>query len=365
MTRTSRRSATGFTLIEALVSVSIGLVVLAAAVTLLQKAMQATFLVAQRAEMQQSARAAINSITTDLSRASTGLPQGGVQLPAGGGATNSKFACDASACYLSNNTYLNNRLYAVLPGAGIGPTIQGRVTSAVTLAYVDDSLPLSLCPVASITATGNQLQVGACMTSPPPGTPAFNDAAVGVKIGDLIMVTNANGSAIGTVTNVQSGGLLDFASNDPLNVNQAGAAFGNIAALANPAPPAGQYPESSAMRILAITYFIQVPPGPDGIAGNADDGQPRLMRQVNAQPPVPMAENIENLQLTYDIFDENTGATTANLPNANNAPNQIRKVNASVTARSAFSNNLPGGYQRITLATSVSPRNLSFRDRYQ
>jgi hypothetical protein len=44
-------------------------------------------------------------------------------------------------------------------------------------------------------------------------------------------------------------------------------------------------------------------------------------------------------------------------------PNQIRKVNISLTAR-AVRREANGDFMRINLTTSIGPRNLSFRDRY-
>ena len=89
------------------------------------------------------------------------------------------------------------------------------------------------------------------------------------------------------------------------------------------------------------------------------------MRQVNAQSPVAVAEDVENLQITYDVFDENTSNATADLPDANSAPNQIRKVNISLTTRTPVQGLLGRDYQRVNLTTSVGPRNLTYRDRYQ
>jgi hypothetical protein len=89
------------------------------------------------------------------------------------------------------------------------------------------------------------------------------------------------------------------------------------------------------------------------------------MRQVGGQTPIPVAENIENLQASYDIYDETSGTETSNLDDAGlssgKSPNQIRKINLSISARA---NDLKGKVQRMTLATSVSARDMSFRDRY-
>ena len=105
-----------------------------------------------------------------------------------------------------------------------------------------------------------------------------------------------------------------------------------------------------------MTYYLD--PGTSTTAS-------RLMRQVNAQRPVPVAENIENLQFSYDIFNDVTGVETSNLRNAGGTPNQIRKVNLSVGARAPLQRLVGKGLDRVTLATSISPRNVSFSDRYK
>jgi type IV pilus assembly protein PilW len=360
-TTRARNHSGGFSLLELLISMAVGLVLLAGATRLFSDASRVSYLVAQRGEMQQNARAVINSMVRDLSLAGTGLPLGGIALPTGNGSSASKFNCDQTGtCYTApNNNFPNQHFYAAIPGPTAGPIVTGRTTDVVTLAYTDTSLLLNQCPLAAITAPGDQITVGACMTNPPAGTPGFNDPAVGVKVGDVLMLQNANGAAVGTVTSVSANGNIGFANGDWLNINQSGAAAGSITkSLSNPGAP-GTYPPlgTTAIRVLLITYFIQLPPGGAG---------PRMMRQVNAQSPVPIAENIENLQVFYDIFNDGTGAESSNLPGANNLPNQIRKVDAAVTARTALQQWQPGaGFQRITLATSVSPRNLSFHDRYQ
>jgi hypothetical protein len=154
-----------------------------------------------------------------------------------------------------------------------------------------------------------------------------------------------------------------FANGDPLNINQSGAAGGNIASLLDP-PPGPTFPLTWAVRGIVVTYYIEVPPGEDGMAGTADDGDPRLMYQVNGHSPVPVADRVENLQFSYDIFDDDDSVATANLADADGAPNQIRKVNITITVRSPSTGLFNTGAKRVSLSTSVSPRNLSFRDRF-
>jgi hypothetical protein len=91
------------------------------------------------------------------------------------------------------------------------------------------------------------------------------------------------------------------------------------------------------------------------------------MRQVNALPSAPVAENVENLQITYDTFDDATLVATANLsslPGTYGILNQIRKVNLTVSVRAPAQDLFKAKYERFSLKTSVSVRNLAFRDRY-
>jgi prepilin-type N-terminal cleavage/methylation domain-containing protein len=348
-----RADCTGFTLTELMVALAMSVIVLGCAVALFAKALDASFMITNRAEMQQNARVALNSLSRDLSLAGAGLPVGGVQLPAGAGAAKSHFACDMTgACYVANNDFPNNHLYGIIPEDASGPAIIGVTTDSITVVYADNTFPgLSQYPLTNVTPSGNQITFDG-RTNPPIGDPA-----VGLKPGDLVMLSNTNGGAIGTITSLAAGGKVNFASNDWLDLNQPGAANGNIAALANPGPPAGNFPQTTAQRVDVITYFLQVPVGAGAL--------PRLMRQVNAQPPAPVAENVENLQFSYDIYDDTTATASSNLPDAGlgagKSPNQIRAINISVTVRAA---DLKGAVQRLTLATSVSARDMSFRDRY-
>jgi prepilin-type N-terminal cleavage/methylation domain-containing protein len=100
MKRQATNSARGFTLVEMLIALTLGLVVIGAAVQLFSKSVSATWLISQRAELQQNARASSNLLTRDISLAGSGLPTGGVALASG---TGSKpiYGCDyTGVCYL-------------------------------------------------------------------------------------------------------------------------------------------------------------------------------------------------------------------------------------------------------------------------
>ena len=115
----------GFTIIELVVAMAIGLIIMAAATQLFSSAMNATRYVSQRAEMEQNVRAALNIIAKDASMSGSGLQSGGFSLPYGGGAPVSVRAVDqGGTAYVNNNGYpagtTGNWMYGLVPGPNTG-----------------------------------------------------------------------------------------------------------------------------------------------------------------------------------------------------------------------------------------------------
>jgi prepilin-type N-terminal cleavage/methylation domain-containing protein len=302
MHRSRKEAQVGFTMIELLVASAVTLVVLAGAVLLFSNAMQTSNSTLKRSEVQTEARAAISQMTRDLSQAGTGVPLNGVAIPAAAtGGADPNFACDAGQCYTGTDpAYKQGLLYKVTPGNGIGPNVS-EPSDAIKIVYVDPTLPWTAFQAATIAVNGSSL------TMPAATLPAVTDPAVGVTPGDVILLQNVYGSAVGVATAV-AGQTITFGV-DPLNINQPGAAAGNIKALATPNSNPVTYPATQVSRLIMVTYFIQTFVGPSG-------PDARLMRQSGSHPPVPVAEHIEDLQLTYDVIDPNTNALTSNSPDA-------------------------------------------------
>jgi hypothetical protein len=346
-----RRQARGLSLIELLLSMALGLVILGAGIVLFRQGVDVSYTAGQRAEMQQNSRVAMNLLARDLSIAGMRVPPGGIELPNGGGATETRRACSGAGSCGILGFFVNDRLYAITPGDGLGPTINGVATDAVTLVFVDDSLRLEN-PVVSATPSGNQITVD------PADVARLNDPATGVQPGDILLISNVNGPALGVVTGLPSPDTLLFDNSDPLNANQPSAANGNIASILDP-PNGPAIPNpTNIMRISVISYFID----------DSNPNEPVLMRQLNAHPAVPVALNIENLQITYDIADVGAGPE-ANLPDPQVlvppvSPDQIREVNIVLGARSPVRGMFGRDFERVTLTTAVSIRNLGWFDRY-
>lgn len=370
--RSNESKARGFSLVELLIAVALGLVVLAATTQLFKSGMDATVLVTQSSEMQQNVRATLNLIAKDVSMAGSGMPTGGMALPSGNGAVNSMFAVDAGQSWLANNNYpagqvgaavIPNFMYGIIPGPDNGVEIgqpaiiaaTGKTSDAITVIYADYAFPLGQYLATFPAANPN----GDVVNFKPPAVPPVGFPAIqsptGLQVGDLILLTNPNGKAIGEITGIAAGALgstdVTFANADPLRFNQSGALTGNIKALVAAGAPV-------ATRIWAVTYFIEVPAA-------ATLQLPRLMRQVNGQKPSPVADNIINLTVTYDVCDGTNGPNCSGIRNplvAPFTPAQINKVNIQIMGQTL---NSYGNRSRSTvLATSVSTRSLSFKDRY-
>lgn len=371
MKKPRKDSQLGFSILELVVAMSLGVLVMAAMASLFKSGMNATVMVEQRAELQQDLRAGIDLMVKDISLAGAGLPTG-IQLPVGG--TASKFGCDqSSTCYVANNDYPSgNFMYGVIPnflngvqGGAIVPAAPAAVNDAITVIYADYNFPLWEYSM-TFQSGSNGGQVNAAWNTNYTNAPPAINAAGGIQKGDLIMINGGGAVGVGEVTNVTSAGTaagssgtLFFANSDPLNINQSGATSNNLKSVETAASYCSAAFPCTAYRLYAVTYYLMVPGGFQ---------TPRLMRQVNGLTPVPVADDIVNLQFTYDTF--NTSVTPAAL-DANQAnpigvgesPNNIQKVNIWLMGQSI--NNWGNKSQNISLATSVSANNLTFRSQQQ
>ncbi len=320
-------------------------------------------------------RAAVELMTKDISLAGAGLPSGGIQLP-----TNavSQFACNQTGtCYVPAHNYPNNAtgginyMYGIIPGFNNGvqnnaviPSAPGQINSSITTIYCDYNFPLSNFTFTFAGATS--VTVGVVNAAVQPNSIL---APGGLNAGDLMLFVvsgagnpvNGNtpvqtAAGVGEITTIPNANAITFNNGDPLNLNQT-AGTNNLTAVAAAAAAPGS--QMTVCRLYAVTYFLQVPPA----AGTVQT--PRLMRQVNGLTAVPVADNIMNLQITYDVIDSNLGTITANQVDpigAGQSPSLIQKVNIWVIGSSVTQSGRKA--QNMYLATSVSARDMSFCNSY-
>jgi prepilin-type N-terminal cleavage/methylation domain-containing protein len=374
MQRTLRTNR-GFTLLELMVSMGIGVLLLGVALQMFTQAVKATWVTSQKSEMQQDFRAAGNLLARDISMAGSGslgqmgLASNSVGLPLGTGLL-PVYPCTATTCNLINNApvaYPNVAgapyLYSIIPGFNLGITVnagQGP-TDIITIAYADANLALNCYTVTVTSATTATFQLPTVLPTTcvlPTGVAApqaLNDAVVGLKAGDYILFGQSAAGIVSLIapTAPTAGNsaayTVTFNVGDPGHINQPTATGGSLKQLF----AAGTL--VSPVRLLLITYYLDISP--------IDNVTPRLMRVQSGKNPVPVAENVAYLKFSYDV--DNNGVYLANqtsLP-AGITPNMITKVNIlHMTIRSQM--NGVGGYQGLDLQTSVSARNLTMGQEY-
>jgi type II secretory pathway pseudopilin PulG len=369
------KSQRGFSLLEVTIATALGLMIILIMTSLFKSGMQATMMVTQRAETQQNMRAAIEMMSKDLGLAGAGLPSGGLQLANNTGPIN--VACNqGGTCYVPGATYpksgggTNNFMYGILPGFNRGvqngaviPSAPGVVNDSITSIYCDYNFPLTNFSFTFPSTT--QANVAVVNGAVQPNNIL---APGGLNVGDLLLFivsTPGNGgnqgnsliqtaTAVGEITGMPNNTTIMFAANDALNFNQTGP---NSIASIGGAFVAGT--TMSVCRLNAVTYFLQVP------AAGGTVQTPRLMRQVNGLNAVPVADNIINLQFSFDVINSVGGTMSANQPDpigGGLSPALIQKTNILVMGQSLT--NSGKNAQSMYLASSVSASNMSFCNSY-
>ncbi len=363
----------GFTLVELMMATSITLVVLAVAMSTFKNALTLNDTATLVSDSNQNLRAGTNMLVRDLMQTGRGVPIGGVPIPSGTGATALKRPSPTDTQLYFNNT-TETMLPAIVSGYQLGPTLNGEETDIVTMLMIDPTSYVAF-PVGSTSPLTANPAPAAGLTTPYPTLAAdgssltagqfttwITDAVNGIKVGDVLLFTNSLGSAIQTVTRIASNTVY-FEPNDVFNFNQRSVLQGSIMQIRNTSgmSPANVFSATQVVRLHILTYYVD---------DATTDHAPRLTRRINHFTPQALAGVVEDLNLTYDLFDGDTNPVQiTSLPHTIGAlqlnGSQVRKVNVHVGVRSESKSTLNGDYLRHHATTVVSLRGLAARDTYQ
>ena len=373
------RKQAGFTMIEFMIAMGVTLVVIGAAVAAFMDTTRTNQRVSAAADMNDNLRAALNLVRQDIVVAGEGIPTGGISIPSGAGITINRPGPTAL-------TFPQPFLPAITLGTALGPKVAVLVSAAggtaansttdeITVAYADNTLGLDQAPINLPAGPGVPTP---CAGSIKADTSSLTfDAAAGcvnlasptttfkLNPGDLIMLSNINGTAIQTVTSV-AGQVVNFAKNtaiDKFGLNQTGAASGTLKQMQNKVPGSspvtydGTYPPTTATRIWMVSYYLDTVTDPKHI---------RLVRQINFNPAQPVAEIIEALTFRYNFVDQSAVpifySNSATVP-VGLTENNIRSVNLFLGARASMGS--PSNYQRDNMQTQISVRSLNYYNKYK
>lgn len=332
----------GFSLLELTVAMGLSLILLGTVLSLFDQLYYLSDSAMAIADTNQTIRASINLVTRDVKAAGSGIPTGGIPLPSGTGIPNVKRPGPGSLTFPASTP---PNLSAVTPGMGVcnGASTINQRCDEITTVMVDALSQLNQYPVVGMTSTqitiDSRTNIGAAPSQ--------------VNVGDLIMLSNTAGAALGYVTAVTPGtGIIKFASGDPMQLNQPTATAGNIAALGVTCSgsPVTCTPATYAYRIVMTTYYLD----------NSTATQPKLMKLLGyGTVPIPVTLNVTGMTFTYDLSD----GVSVNQPNPTQ-PNQIRKASLAVTARSSNPLRKSRAYFSNTISTSMMLRNLAYSNKY-
>ena len=372
--RPSRGDA-GFTLMEVMITLGLTLLVMASTLGAMNNALRANDLAQLTTNMNQGLRTAMDIMVRDMLQVGQGLPSGRtIDIPHGTGATTVKLpGPPGTTRSLAAGT---TELTAIIPGTGLGPTINGVATDIITVILADGAF---LSTISDYDVNLTRLCAGTTSMTVDPAVDISDGGADDLHPGDLIMLMKGSATTLVQVTAVDGVQTATFGGSDSLNLNQTSPPNGTLASLAGLAPAdsctATTFQPTTATRIRMITYYI------DAVT---DPSRPRLVRRINNgsattydnNSGTALAFDVDNLQISYDLVDgvnnpaavkftaADTGGTGRCDPNPC-SPNQIRKINITLSGRSRTPLRQTRQYLRNSLTTQVSLRSMSFIDRYR
>jgi prepilin-type N-terminal cleavage/methylation domain-containing protein len=350
--RTIVESERGFSLIEVLISIVITLIVMGAVFGLLTRGQRSFQREPEVADLQQSARTALDLVTKDILQAGAGLPP---EFPAfsrinGAGDAAPTDVLEVIGTFQSaGNVYLEPEEVASVDLAGI-VTLRANTTNLEpddpATASVDEGMVLLYNNVANVDTTGAGrvpqwvlAQVLAVVENP--GPPTMPPATV----------------------------TLNYAAYDP--------AYTRLNGGATPVPadftwaPPQQMPRLT--RVSVVRYSTQ----PDALGSYNGPPPEILLRDMDFRGNPQAVGYLEDFQIRYVIgvtaaFEQdNPPDPVTDMPNTVlTAENMIASVRISITARSvtaglegatdgAMVGNRTDDFIRKTFSTNVNPRNVS------
>ena len=378
----------GFTLAELMISMTVTLIAVGAALTTFSQGLIMNDTGSQLSDANQNLRAGGNQLLQDLKQAGRVIGASGIPVPTGAGVTpfNRPGPVGTVPYPLTFSLVLDpsnpSNLPSISSGYQLGPNVIGEPTDVITIMTVDEFMPSiqtpPVTPGTPSTIEGTIAPNGQSVTLSATSQWLLGDPAnltPAMQVGDLVLFSNPIWTAIHTITSTDATHIyfgLSPNANDWFNFNQFNAPMVPLMLIKLPLNTTGAWTQQTTMyRVMMITYYV------DFFGGTT----PLLTKVVNNWAPQALAGVVEDLNFTFDLVDGVTNPTTVNsLPcptaielicgSVNPAAgvtynsNQIRKVNVHMGVRSEYMSRPLHDYLRNHVNTAVDIRNLASVDRY-
>lgn len=343
------RNQEGFTLIEVMVALTVMLIIVAAVFALMRDSMKVATTTYELTDAQQNMRTAHEFINRDLVNAGDGLESiSNIRVP---------------SAFVTSYITLNPVIDPATPGIinlGVFTTdnnvpantaITGAVPAMNLLTGTDRQTILEqdrefvFNNLNSIGLAANAINPAGSTITIPAG-----DAMTTFTVGEIYFLTSSAGGTFCTITSINAASrTLSFVASDPYGLNQPGA-IGHIWAISG-----GRTLATSLQRMKLIQYYVTS----TGL----------LMRRVFSVPgsgyrESMIAEHVLDVQFNYSLItsDDLGNLTPSSTTTLTTSAQQlaVRQVEVRVTVETphAIQN---GSRQPMTMTTSISVRNMQFR----
>jgi prepilin-type N-terminal cleavage/methylation domain-containing protein len=383
----------GFTLVELMISMTVTLIAVAAALTTFSQGLIMNDTGSQLSDANQNLRAGGNQLLQDLKQAGRVIGPSGIPVPTGAGVTafNRPGPLGTVPYPLTFSLVLDpsnpSNLPSISTGYAMGPNVIGELTDVITIMTVDEFMPSiqtpPVVPAAPSAIEGTIAPNGQSVTLPATSQWLLGDPAnltPAMQVGDLVLFSNPNGMAIHTITSTDATHIyfgISPNANDWFNFNQFNAPMVPLMLIKLPLNTTSAWTQQTTMfRVVMITYYVDCIP-----LGCAAGGTPLLVKVLNNGTPQALSGVVEDLNFTYDLVDGVLNPTSVNsLPcptaielicgsvtppaGVTYNSNQIRKVNVHMGVRSEYMSRPLHDYLRNHVNTAVDIRNLASVDRY-
>jgi len=344
-----RLNEKGFSLIESLVAMTVMLIIVGAAFSLMRDSMKVATVTYEMTDAQQNLRTAHEFIGRDLINAGDGLESiSNIRMPL---AFVTSYITLAPVVDPSTPGIINLGIFTTDNNVPAGTAVTG-VVPTVTIRTATDRQTILEQDREFLFNNRNSISLAATAINPAGSiiTIPAGDPMTTFTQGELYFLSSSAGSAFCTITSIDAATRkLYFVASDAYGLNQPGA-NGNIMAVSVNGTLA-----TSLQRMKIIQYYLTT----SGL----------LMRRVFGVPgsgyrESMIAEHVLDVQFVYELATTDAvGNVTPSVTTALTTSAQqlaVRQVEVKVTVETphAIQN---GTRQQLTMTTSTSVRNMQFR----
>ena len=204
-----KNNQSGFTLIEMMLTMGLTLIIMASTMAAMNNAIRASEVASLTTGMNQGLRTAMDIMVRDMLQVGQGLPSGRtIDIPNNNGTAiaaavklpGAPFATEVVRTLPATATEIT----AIIPGPGLGPTINGIATDVITMLQADGAFLSTISDYdVNLTALTNT-----SMTVDP-AVDISNGGADDLKVGDLIMLMKATSTTLVQITALPTGAQSD------------------------------------------------------------------------------------------------------------------------------------------------------------